>query len=182
MLFSRRSLIHPFLRQGWSCCKPRVLDFNDFLGIEPCTTAEHGHLFVGAPKKASEEHTTLGYEPVECRLDHYETPSQVHVTVYAKGVDTSNSKIELQDSAVTLSLSLPPLASAGADALPRRHERVLRPFAAIDPEKSSYNVTKFKVEMILVKKVAGQSWTSLESSDKSFGYGLTFGRHHDVLV
>jgi hypothetical protein len=27
--------------QGWKCCKPRVLTFDEFLAIEPCTTGTH---------------------------------------------------------------------------------------------------------------------------------------------
>lgn len=26
---------------GWKCCKPRVLTFDEFLAIEPCTTGKH---------------------------------------------------------------------------------------------------------------------------------------------
>ena len=29
------------LHQGWKCCKPRVLTFEDFLKIPPCTTGKH---------------------------------------------------------------------------------------------------------------------------------------------
>lgn len=27
--------------QGWKCCKPRVLTFDEFLSIPPCTTGKH---------------------------------------------------------------------------------------------------------------------------------------------
>ncbi|KDN53069.1 chord-domain-containing protein [Tilletiaria anomala UBC 951] len=163
--------------KGWSCCKPRVLDFADFLAIAPCTEATNGHLFVGDQSKASAA-STDGYERVDCRVDHYETPDDVRVTVYAKAVQTEKSKVEFREDAVLLSLEMPP-APGGSD-LPRRHERVLKPFANIDADSSTFTFTKFKVDLVLVKKVKGQSWPSLESGDKAIGYGLTFGRSKDV--
>jgi CS domain len=149
-----------------------VLEFSEFLKIEPCTTASTGHLYIGS---AAASGAAGEVQQVDCRVDHYETPADVRVTVYAKGVDVSASKIEMQEDAVVLSLALPP-APAGSTT-PRRHERVLKLFAPIDAASSTYNITKFKVDLVLVKKVAGQSWLSLESTDKAFGYGLTFGRN-----
>jgi hypothetical protein len=29
------------IRQGWKCCKPRVLTFDEFLAIPPCTVGKH---------------------------------------------------------------------------------------------------------------------------------------------
>jgi hypothetical protein len=29
---------------GWKCCKPRVLTFDEFLAIEPCTTGKHSEV------------------------------------------------------------------------------------------------------------------------------------------
>jgi hypothetical protein len=40
--------------KGWTCCKRRVLDFDEFLGIEGCQTKER-HLFVGKGKSQTEE-------------------------------------------------------------------------------------------------------------------------------
>jgi hypothetical protein len=40
--------------KGWSCCKRRVLEFDQFMNIEGCRTKER-HLFVGSGKKAGEE-------------------------------------------------------------------------------------------------------------------------------
>jgi hypothetical protein len=54
-----------------------VLEFFEFLNIKGCT--EGKHLFVGAKKDETKE------ELVTCRIDHYQTPTQVHVSVFAKG-------------------------------------------------------------------------------------------------
>lgn len=61
--------------KGYLCCKPRVLEFDQFLKIAGCKTGKH--LFVGS-KRADEE------ELVDCRVDHYQTPMEVHVSAYAK--------------------------------------------------------------------------------------------------
>ncbi|CBQ73207.1 related to diploid state maintenance protein chpA [Sporisorium reilianum SRZ2] len=161
--------------KGWSCCKRRVLDFNDFLQIQPCSTAQSGHLFVGAPKAAAGGGAD-GEESVDCRMDHYETPNDVRLTVYAKAVDAANSSIEFQQDGVVFSLALPP---ASGSTRPRRFRKVLKPFAPIVPAESSFNMTKFKVDLVLTKLHKGQSWPCLESGDRVIGYGLTFGRGKD---
>lgn len=81
--------------KGWTCCKRRVLHFDDFLQFEPCTLAKHGHLFTKAKPAASDR--------VDCRIDHYETPSDVRVTVYAKGVDADKSVIDIRENEVRMS-------------------------------------------------------------------------------
>jgi hypothetical protein len=40
--------------KGWSCCKRRVLEFDEFLKIEGCAEKKR-HLFVGKGKPAGEE-------------------------------------------------------------------------------------------------------------------------------
>lgn len=161
--------------KGWSCCKRRVLDFNDFLQIVPCTTAKSGHLFVGAPKTAADG-SADGEESADCRMDHYETPNDVRLTVYAKAVDAANSSIEFNEDGVVFSLLLPPATGSSRG---RRFKKILKPFAPILPAESSFNITKFKVDLVLTKKAKGQSWPCLESGDRPIGYGLTFGRDKD---
>ncbi|PWN47879.1 chord-domain-containing protein [Violaceomyces palustris] len=165
--------------KGWSCCKRRVLDFDDFLRIEGCTTSTKGHLFFGKPEVSGGGDggvTLRGQEEeemVECRMDHYETPSDLRLTVYAKGVDMGKSSIVFKDDEVILSLSLPPL---NGSAPPRRFQRTLETFSTILPDQSSFQTTKFKVDLVLTKAEKGQSWPCLERGEKAVGYGLTFGR------
>ena len=87
--------------KGYACCKRRVLEFDEFLTIEPCTYAKSGHLFVGggtnAIKSSQSNGNSFGQNTndeveTECRIDHYETPNDVRVTVYAKGVDMDRSE------------------------------------------------------------------------------------------
>lgn len=174
--------------KGYSCCKRRVLEFDEFLTIEPCTQARSGHLFVGGAgavangrRKAAPldaDSAVQDEEEAECRIDHYETPNDVRVTVYAKGVEMDRSRIELQDDQVIFSLALPPLPAA--PNVLRRFNRTLLPFSAIDSKASTFNVTRFKVDLVLVKQRRGESWPALERGDKALGYGLTFGRRLDA--
>jgi hypothetical protein len=52
---------------GWKCCKPRVLTFDEFLAIEPCTTGKHSDVDdtpapepVQAPDIANDTQVNLG--------------------------------------------------------------------------------------------------------------------------
>lgn len=44
-------------------------------------------------------------EQVECRVDHYQTPNQVHVSIFAKKVDKDRSSVRFEESSVSLVLS-----------------------------------------------------------------------------
>ncbi|KAF8831714.1 hypothetical protein HHX47_DHR1001167 [Lentinula edodes] len=74
----------------------RVLEFEEFLKIEGCQTGRH--LF--SPKVNTdkiEEFTT-------CRLDHYQTLDQVHVSVFAKQVDKDRSNVKIDEQSVEVHL------------------------------------------------------------------------------
>jgi len=48
---------HPVFHEGskgWTCCKRRVLEFDEFMKIEGCNTKDR-HLFIGKGKKDDEE-------------------------------------------------------------------------------------------------------------------------------
>lgn len=60
--------------KGYSCCKRRVLEFDQFLRISGCS--ESKHLFIGAPKpEVGEELVTCRYvsllEPVSPMLEKH---------------------------------------------------------------------------------------------------------------
>jgi CHORD len=46
--------------KGYTCCKRRVLEFDQFLKLEGCKTKDH-HLFVGAKKTGEEKLDTVRY-------------------------------------------------------------------------------------------------------------------------
>lgn len=169
--------------KGYACCKRRVLEFDEFLTIEPCTEAKTGHLFIGGAKAITSQANGTSTQSndeieVDCRIDHYETPNDVRVTVYAKGIEMDRSKIILEEENVTFSLALPALPAQ--PNIKRRYNRILKPYAAIDANASSFSVSRFKVDLILVKQAKGESWPALERGDQAMGYGLTFGRKLDA--
>lgn len=149
--------------KGYSCCKRRTLDFDEFMAIEGCRKGKH--LFVGA-KRSEEE------EMVECRIDHYQTPREVIVSVFGKGADKEVSKVVFEVETVRPSLSplIHPLTMGIGQmhvdlVLPGR-KRFLRSFALfgpIDPAGSSYKIVGTKCEVILAKADA-RSWPSITPS------------------
>jgi len=56
-------------------------------------------LFIGAPK-LNPDGSLSEEEEITCRMDHYETPNEIRLTVYAKGVELEKSKIEMKDEEV----------------------------------------------------------------------------------
>lgn len=187
--------------KGYSCCKRRVLEFSEFLKIEPCTSASTGHLFTQPPKSKAKATTTNGNatsagteteedllqsrgltlqpdeEETECRMDHYETPDEVRMTIYCKGVKMDQSKVLLEDDDIFLSLALPP--TPASNNKPRRHLLHLPLYGPIEPHPTStftVSTSKIKMDLTLVKKHKGSSWPTLQRGGTGGGYGLTFGR------
>ncbi|KAF9567585.1 chord-domain-containing protein [Agrocybe pediades] len=144
--------------KGYLCCKRRVLEFDEFMKIEGCTTGRHCFIPVETESKADEQ--------VECRIDHYQTPGQVHVSVFAKQVDKERSKVEILSNKINLDLFLPNK---------KRFTKSIELFGAVEPESSSFQVLGTKVELNL-RKSDGRSWTVLEKTDRNLGnISLTFG-------
>lgn len=144
--------------KGYLCCKRRVLEFEEFLKIGGCA---HGrHLFSPKPNLSTAEEFT------DCRIDHYQTPANVNVSVFAKQVDKERSTVIFEPEKIHIDLYLP----AG-----KRFKRSLDLFGAIDPNTSSFRVLGTKVELNL-KKSDGRSWTLLEKTAHDLGgFQLTFG-------
>jgi len=40
-------------------------------------------------------------ETVNCRIDHYQTPSSVYVTIFAKQTDKERSSVKIEENEVT---------------------------------------------------------------------------------
>ncbi|KAK9461139.1 uncharacterized protein V1516DRAFT_675105 [Lipomyces oligophaga] len=144
--------------KGWSCCKRRVLEFDEFLKIAGCTTGKH--LYVGAlePEKPA------GEEEVECKTDFYQTPSTVIVSVFAKKCEADKSSIEFKADSVSLNLF-----HLGN----KRFKTTFQLYGPIDPEKSKYKIMGTKVELSLVK-ANGLSWSGLRAGESGAGM-IRFG-------
>ncbi|KAK4058918.1 hypothetical protein OIO90_000364 [Microbotryomycetes sp. JL221] len=146
--------------KGWSCCKRRVLDFDDFLKIQGCR--KNRHLFVGPKKDDTEE------ELVDCRTDHYQTPRQVIVSCFGKNADKEKSVVKFDTEAMHVDLILPGR---------KRYTKTFSLYGPIRPDESSYRILGTKVEITLAKADA-RSWptiTALDSSlSRNFVAQLTF--------
>jgi len=144
--------------KGYFCCKRRVLEFEEFLKIEGCT--EGRHLF------ARKSNPNQSEEAVNCRIDHYQTPSTVYVTVFAKQTDKARSIVKIEENEIYFDLYLPG---------PKRFTRSVQLFGPVDSSASSFTIFGTKVE-IQLKKRDGRSWTLLEKTDRDLGpVGFTFG-------
>jgi len=146
--------------KGYSCCKRRVLDFDDFLRLRGCKKSSH--LFTDTAPSADQN---LGKEElVECRFDFYQTPTSVIVSIFAKNVDQDNSVIKFDEAGVEVNLKLPGN---------KRFRRKFALFGFIDPNQSTHKILSTKCEMVLIKS-DGRSWSNLEKGD-AFAGTVTFG-------
>ncbi|GAA6026954.1 hypothetical protein JCM8097_005991 [Rhodosporidiobolus ruineniae] len=138
--------------KGYSCCKRRVLDFDDFLNITGCRSGRH--LFVGPKKSAEDEEKE---ELVDCRVDHYQTPREVIVSVFGKQADKEKSGVRFEEEKMHVDLILPSR---------KRFTRTFTLFGPISPASSSFKILGTKCEITLAKADA-RSWPAVEQLDAS---------------
>ncbi|KAG8714842.1 hypothetical protein FRC09_017196 [Ceratobasidium sp. 395] len=145
--------------KGYVCCKKHVLDFDDFLAIPGCKTGRHVFASKTAVTKPEES-------LVESRVDHYQTPTEVRVSIFAKQADQTRSTVVLETDKIVLDLFLP----AG-----KRDKREIALFGTIDPTASSFKFYGTKIEVILVK-ADNRAWNALQADTViPAGYQITFG-------
>ncbi|KAM6538853.1 hypothetical protein FALCPG4_000704 [Fusarium falciforme] len=91
--------------KGYSCCKRRVLEFDQFMKIEGCKTKAK-HLFVGSGKNGN-GNGNGGAEEVltTVRHDFYQTPANVIASFFLKKINKETAKVELQTKQVNLDLT-----------------------------------------------------------------------------
>ncbi|PUU77417.1 HSP20-like chaperone [Tuber borchii] len=135
--------------KGYSCCKRRVLEFDQFMKIPGCATGRH--LFVGAPKSGDEE------ELVSCRNDFYQTYTDVIVSIFAKKVDKTRAEVHFSERQLDVDLPMPD---------DKRYKVSFPLYGAIDPAGCEYKVLTTKIELKL-KKADGLSWPTLRSDEVS---------------
>ncbi|KAH9945969.1 chord-domain-containing protein [Epithele typhae] len=145
--------------KGYLCCKPRVLEFDEFLKIEGCKKGRH--VFVPKAREGAGEEVFT-----QCRIDHYQTPSEVHASVFAKKANTETSTVQIEEDEVHIDLYLPDN---------KRFRKTLQLWGPVDVEASSFKFFGTKLELKLRKK-DNRSWTLLEKTDKDLGnITYTFG-------
>lgn len=152
--------------KGYSCCKRRVLEFDQFLKIEGCKTKDR-HMFVGSGKK---ENATAGSEEVleTVRHDFYQTPSTVIASLFLKKIVKDKAKVDFKPKALAVDLET-------SDPTPKRYTSEIPLYGAIDPEKSTFKVLGSKLEVTFAK-ADGASWPVLRGDEALTGEILQIGR------
>ncbi|KAF2460900.1 CORD and CS domain protein [Lineolata rhizophorae] len=146
--------------KGYSCCKRRVLEFDQFMRIEGCKTKDK-HLFIGKGKNDGEE------ELKTVRHDFYQTPSSVIASLYLKKIDKEASTVRFaSDTSVELDLKT-------SDK--KRYKATIPLYASIDPDKSSYRIMGTKLEFNFAK-ADRSSWPVLRADDPITGEIIQMGR------
>lgn len=161
--------------KGWSCCKRRVLEFDEFMKIEGCKTRTR-HCFVGKKKaktadgQSSPAQGRDGEEETipKVRSDFYQTPNSVIASFYLKKIDKTRAKVEFCDDGLAVDLDLP--TSDGT-----RYKQKVPLYAPVDPQKSQFRILGTKLELTLIK-ADGASWQTLRSDDIDTGERIQVGR------
>ncbi|KAI1460358.1 integrin beta-1-binding protein [Annulohypoxylon moriforme] len=160
--------------KGYSCCKRRVLEFDQFMKLEGCKTSPR-HLFIGSgqqknkSKTANASTTENGEELLETvRHDFYQTPSTVIASFFLKKIDKDKATVKFESQAIALDLPT-------SDAQPKRYRTSVPLFGQIDTEKSTYKILGTKLEVSLYK-ADGASWPVLRSDERLTGEILQIGR------
>jgi hypothetical protein len=168
--------------KGYSCCKRRVLEFDQFLKLEGCETKKR-HLFVGSGKKdasgrrrqvvAGADGAAGGegeeVEEVESvRQDFYQTASAVIASFFLKKINKETAKVAFRPQEIVLDLRT-------TDTPSKHYQATVPLYATIDADKSKYNILGTKLEVTLAK-ADGTSWPVLRSDDRVTGEIYQVGR------
>ncbi|KAI1364613.1 Pyruvate/Phosphoenolpyruvate kinase-like domain-containing protein [Xylaria arbuscula] len=160
--------------KGYSCCKRRVLEFDQFMKIEGCKTSPR-HLFIGSGQDNSKKKQQGagickdGEELLETvRHDFYQTPTTVIASFFLKKIDSAKATVDFKPNA--LDLDLPTNEPA-----PKRYKASVPLFGEIDTQKSTFKILGTKLEVSLYK-ADGASWPVLRSDDQRTGEILQIGR------
>ncbi|CAK7197502.1 hypothetical protein SEUCBS139899_000149 [Sporothrix eucalyptigena] len=158
--------------KGYSCCKRRVLEFDQFMKIEGCQKKPR-HLFVGSGGKLKAKAggaESSGEELLDTvRFDFYQSATSLTVSFFLKKIDKSKAVITFTEQGIELDL---PTTDAPT---PKRYKKHIPLYGEIDPAKSKYNVLGTKLEVVLAKAVVS-SWPVLRSDDRPTGEILQVAR------
>jgi len=128
---------------GWSCCKKKVLEFDEFMKIEGCRSGQHKFLPFKSQKDPGE---------ITCRFDFYQSSTKLTLNIYAKNVNKEETKIKSDFDRVDVFIKF-------NDGKFFKKLFVLE--GIIDPAKSKFEIGSAKIEISLFKTNSIQ-WTNLE--------------------
>lgn len=154
--------------KGWTCCKRRVLEFDEFMKIEGCKTRK-GHCFVG--KRSKKNNTTDNQEEIleDVRNDFYQTPNTLIVSFYLKKIDKERAKINFLDDGSGVDLDLPTTDG-------KRFSKRIETWKDLVPEKCKSKILGTKLEMELYKKEGGLGWPMLLKGGRETGERIQVGK------
>lgn len=112
------------------------------------------------PQSSSNATTAASASSNAAKVRHewYQSANAITLTIYAKNVSKDLAEIEINADSVHVSFPQPQNQST-------TYNLSLDPlFALIDPSRSSSKVMGTKIELNLVKAVAGQKWANLEGT------------------
>ena len=122
----------------WKCCRHGVLDFEDMIKQPGCTSGKHKFVKDGPVEGAL----------VACRVQSYQSPLEVCLDVFAKGVDAEKSTVEISAKCISLKLVM----SNGT-----RYEKSWSEIPwSVNVAKSRFTYRATKVEVVLNKAEAGE--------------------------
>ena len=153
---------HPIFHEGskgWTCCKRRVLEFDEFMKIEGCKKRKR-HLFIG--KKPDDEHKQKVEEVENVRHDFYQTPTSVIASFFLKKIDKARAKVEFVDEET---MDVDCVTTEGGGGGERRWKDRVPLFGKIDTQRSTWRVLGTKLEVTFVK-AENMSWGAVRSDER----------------
>jgi hypothetical protein len=147
--------------KGWTCCKKRVLEFDEFMKIPGCTRKPQ-HLFVGRKKDPAQEEVLS-----EVRNDFYQTSTTVIASLYLKKIDKERSTVRfVGPDSVELDLHT-------SDS--KHYATTMQLFAQIKAQESSFKIMGTKLELTIMK-ADNIGWPVLRADDPQTGSIIQAGR------
>lgn len=148
--------------KGWTCCKRRVLEFDEFMKIPGCKTKPR-HLYVGKKKGVDSEEVLK-----DVRNDFYQTATTVIASLYLKKIDKDRSKVIFSSDGKEVDLDL-----HTSDHKQYRSKMAL--YSTIKPDQSQFKIMGTKLELTLAK-ADGTGWPVLKADDPHTGEIIQAGR------
>ncbi|KJX99995.1 cord and cs domain containing protein [Zymoseptoria brevis] len=148
--------------KGWTCCKRRVLEFDEFMKIQGCKSKSR-HLFVGKKRDADAEELVN-----EVRNDFYQTATTVIASLYLKMIDKERSKVEFSEDGKAVELDL-------VTSDKKRYQTTMLLFGPIDSKESKFKIMGTKLELTLAK-ASTAGWPVLRATDPHTGEIIQAGR------
>lgn len=161
---------HPLFHEGskgWTCCKRRVLEFDEFMRIEGCNNKPR-HVFLEGKKEAEKrkaEEATQSLDSV--RSDFYQTGNSVIASFYLKKIDAAKSTITFSD-AETIDFDL--RTSDG-----KHYVASVPLYGETIPAENKFKVMGTKLELTL-KKADAEGWPVLRKTDSHSGQIIQSGQ------